>query len=67
MNRREVDGDEVRRLLGIPFSDEQMDAIRAPLEPGVIIAGAGAGKTAVMAARVVWLVASGLVLSLIHI
>lgn len=61
MNRREVDGDEVRRLLGIPFSDEQMDAIRAPLEPGVIIAGAGAGKTAVMAARVVWLVASGLV------
>lgn len=61
MNRREIDGDEVRRLLGIPFSDEQMEAIRAPLEPGVIIAGAGAGKTAVMAARVVWLVASGLV------
>ena len=33
-----------------------MDAITAPLEPGVIIAGAGSGKTTVMAARVVgWL------------
>lgn len=48
-------------LLGIPFSDEQLEAITAPLAPGVIIAGAGTGKTTVMAARVVWLVASGLV------
>lgn len=48
-------------LVGIPFSPEQLDAITAPLKPGVIIAGAGTGKTTVMAARVVWLVASGLV------
>lgn len=48
-------------LLGIPFSEEQLAAITAPLEPGVIIAGAGTGKTTVMAARVVWLVGSGLV------
>ena len=27
--------------LQIPFSEEQLDAITAPLEPGVIIAGAG--------------------------
>lgn len=53
--------DDVRRALGIPFSDEQLDAIVAPLEPGVIIAGAGSGKTTVMAARVVWLVGTGAV------
>lgn len=47
-------------VLGITFSDEQLAAITAPLEPGVIIAGAGSGKTTVMAARVVWLVGSGL-------
>lgn len=47
--------------LGIAFSDEQLAAITAPLEPAVIIAGAGSGKTTVMAARVVWLVGSGAV------
>jgi DNA helicase II / ATP-dependent DNA helicase PcrA len=47
--------------LGIDFSDQQLAAITAPLEPGVIIAGAGSGKTTVMAARVVWLVGSGAV------
>jgi DNA helicase II / ATP-dependent DNA helicase PcrA len=47
--------------LGVEFSDEQLAAITAPLEPGVIIAGAGSGKTTVMAARVVWLVGTGAV------
>ena len=47
--------------LGISFSDQQLEAITAPLEPGVIIAGAGSGKTTVMAARVVWLVGTGAV------
>ena len=47
--------------LGIDFSTEQLAAITAPLEPGVIIAGAGSGKTTVMAARVVWLVGTGAV------
>ncbi len=46
-------------LLGIPFSEEQVDAITAPLEPFVVVAGAGSGKTTVMTARVVWLVATG--------
>ena len=41
------------------FSREQFEAITAPLEPAVIIAGAGSGKTTVMAARVVWLIATG--------
>ena len=47
--------------LDVPFSDAQLAAITAPLEPGVIIAGAGSGKTTVMAARVVWLVGIGAV------
>ncbi|MGV8850789.1 MAG: ATP-dependent DNA helicase [Propionibacteriaceae bacterium] len=45
--------------IGVPFSDEQLAAITAPLEPTVVIAGAGSGKTTVMAARVVWLVGTG--------
>ncbi|MFL6162759.1 MAG: ATP-dependent helicase [Jatrophihabitantaceae bacterium] len=40
---------------------EQAAVIEAPLEPAVVIAGAGAGKTETMAARVVWLVANELV------
>jgi DNA helicase-2/ATP-dependent DNA helicase PcrA len=50
---------DLRRLMGIDFSSEQLEAITAPLRPGVIVAGAGTGKTTVMAARVVWLVATG--------
>ena len=50
---------ELVDLLRVPFSDEQLTAITAPLAPGVIIAGAGTGKTTVMAARVVWLVGTG--------
>ena len=56
MTRAELDA-----ILGFEVSDEQWACISAPLEPFVIIAGAGTGKTAVMAARVLWLVASGLV------
>ncbi len=51
--------EELSGLLGIPFSREQLAAITAPLAPGVIVAGAGTGKTTVMAARVVWLVGTG--------
>ena len=52
---------ELIDALGISFSAQQLDAITASLEPGVIIAGAGSGKTTVMAARVVWLVGTGAV------
>jgi len=54
-----TDPQELAGLLGIPYSAQQLDAITAPLTPGVIIAGAGSGKTTVMAARVVWLVGTG--------
>lgn len=53
------DAGDLCAALGVAFSDEQLAAITAPVEPGVIIAGAGSGKTTVMAARVVWLVGTG--------
>src|SRR6195952_2000812 len=56
-----ADAGDLKRVMGIDFSDQRIDAIPAPLEPGVIVAGAGSGKTTVMAARVVWLVGTGAV------
>ncbi len=55
--------ESLQRLMGAPYplSDQQFAAVTAPLAPQVVIAGAGSGKTTVMAARVVWLVATGLV------
>ena len=40
-------------------SEQQWAAISAPLAPAVVIAGAGSGKTTLMAARVVYLVVTG--------
>jgi DNA helicase-2/ATP-dependent DNA helicase PcrA len=53
----------LRALMGASFtlSDQQWAAVSAPMEPAVVIAGAGSGKTSLMAARVVYLVANGLV------
>ncbi len=55
---------QLAALMGLDFehSPQQWRAITAPLEPAVVIAGAGSGKTALMAARVVYLVATGQVL-----
>jgi DNA helicase-2/ATP-dependent DNA helicase PcrA len=53
------DSADLVAVLGVPYTDEQLAAITAPLEPAVIVAGAGSGKTTVMAARVVWLVGTG--------
>lgn len=51
------DEQHLREVLGIDFTAEQMAAVTAGLdEPIAIVAGAGSGKTTVMAARVVWLV-----------
>jgi DNA helicase-2/ATP-dependent DNA helicase PcrA len=50
---------DLSALLGTPLSEEQILAATAPLAPQLIVAGAGTGKTTVMAARVVWLVATG--------
>jgi DNA helicase-2/ATP-dependent DNA helicase PcrA len=52
--------EQLAALMGWDFtpSPEQWEAIRAPLGPAVVIAGAGSGKTTLMAARVVYLVAT---------
>lgn len=59
MPARISDPDQLKELLGIPFTPEQTACITAPPAPQVIVAGAGSGKTTVMAARVVWLVGTG--------
>ncbi|KHL01667.1 ATP-dependent DNA helicase [Sinomonas humi] len=42
-------------------TEQQAQIISSPLTPRLVVAGAGSGKTATMADRVVWLVANGLV------
>ncbi|MER6192825.1 ATP-dependent DNA helicase [Streptomyces cyaneofuscatus] len=59
MSARISDPEQLKELLGIPFTPEQTACITAPPAPQVIVAGAGSGKTTVMAARVVWLVGTG--------
>ncbi|ATY98009.1 ATP-dependent DNA helicase [Streptomyces cavourensis] len=59
MSARITDPEQLKELLGIPFTPEQTACITAPPAPQVIVAGAGSGKTTVMAARVVWLVGTG--------
>jgi DNA helicase-2/ATP-dependent DNA helicase PcrA len=51
---------ELSRELGLPApTPEQSAVIEAPLVPGLVVAGAGSGKTETMASRVVYLVATG--------
>jgi DNA helicase II / ATP-dependent DNA helicase PcrA len=48
--------EEIRAAMGgADPTDEQWRAITMPLEPYVVVAGAGSGKTSVIAARVVYL------------
>ncbi len=46
--------------LDLTLTDEQWAAVSATLDPAVVVAGAGSGKTTSMAARVAYLVGSGL-------
>src|SRR4051794_23409790 len=53
---------ELAQRLGVPEpTPDQAAVIEAPLAPMAVIAGAGSGKSETMAARVVWLVANGLI------
>src|SRR6185369_1710703 len=56
--------EELRNRLGIAydFSPEQLRVISAPDdEPLLVVAGAGSGKTELMALRVIWLIVNGYV------
>lgn len=51
--------DQLYELLGFDLSDEQAAAVTADIaKPLLVVAGAGSGKTSVMAARVIWAVAN---------
>ncbi|WP_432850042.1 ATP-dependent helicase [Amycolatopsis sp. CA-161197] len=57
-----VEPAEIADALGLHRpTPEQATVIASPVEPSLVVAGAGAGKTETMAARVVWLVANGIV------
>jgi DNA helicase-2/ATP-dependent DNA helicase PcrA len=51
---------EIVAAMGATPTDEQWAAISMPLQPYVVVAGAGSGKTSVMAARVVYLALAAL-------
>jgi DNA helicase-2/ATP-dependent DNA helicase PcrA len=53
---------QLARVLGLPEpTAEQAAVIGAPPGPLAVVAGAGSGKSETMAARLVWLVANGMV------
>ncbi|SEC52885.1 DNA helicase-2 / ATP-dependent DNA helicase PcrA [Paramicrobacterium humi] len=50
---------EIAARLGLPApTEEQVAVIEAPLQPALVVAGAGSGKTETMANRIVWLLAN---------
>ncbi|MBF4462756.1 MULTISPECIES: ATP-dependent DNA helicase [unclassified Rathayibacter] len=56
-----IDALTIAERLGLrPPTPEQRAVIEAPLEPALVVAGAGSGKTETMANRVLWLLANGL-------
>jgi DNA helicase-2/ATP-dependent DNA helicase PcrA len=58
----QIDPAQLARLLRMPEpTAEQAAVIAAPLGPLAVMAGAGSGKSETMAARLVWLVANGMV------
>src|SRR5947209_7019901 len=57
MMQPDADGAYLRELLGVDFTDDQLAIATHDLCPQLVVAGAGSGKTMVMAARVVHAVA----------
>ena len=53
---KEITTSDLTKVLGFNPSAEQLAAIVSPLDPSMIVAGAGTGKTTVMAGRIAWLI-----------
>lgn len=59
---RLISANEIADALNRPRPTiQQRTVIESPLAPGLVVAGAGSGKTETMANRVLWLLANGLV------
>ena len=50
---------DIAKVTGKEPTSEQIEIIESALQPAVVIAGAGSGKTETMATRALWLVANG--------
>jgi len=59
MSNSKIGALEIAKVTGKEPTEEQIAIIESALQPAVVIAGAGSGKTETMATRVLWLVANG--------
>jgi DNA helicase-2/ATP-dependent DNA helicase PcrA len=57
----ELSDADLENILGFALSQQQLNAVKAPREPAVMVAGAGSGKTTSMSARIAFLIGSGYV------
>ena len=58
-SNNELSNADLEHILGFSLSEQQLSAVKAPLEPAVMVAGAGSGKTTSMSARIAFLIGSG--------
>lgn len=60
LTRHSVSANDIADAIGRPRpTAEQCAVIESPLNPALVVAGAGSGKTETMANRVLWLLANG--------
>ena len=60
-SHNELSDVDLEKILGFALSEQQLNAVKAPREPAVMVAGAGSGKTTSMSARIAFLIGSGYV------
>ena len=58
-SHNELSNADLEHILGFSLSEQQLSAVKAPLQPAVMVAGAGSGKTTSMSARIAFLIGSG--------